>query len=107
MERLEISVPNLNDSFSKVVLDGEEYLLRFTWNDTAERWSFGIYTAMREPIVQGLKIVPKFPLNLQYNDERLPNGIFGVYSRLDVIGRDDFSEGRAVFAYIQNDEASD
>jgi hypothetical protein len=100
MERLEISVPDLNDSFSKVVLDGAEYLMRFTWNDTAGRWSFGIYTILREPIVQGLKIVPQFPLNLQYIDERLPNGIFGVYSKLEVIGRQDFNDKKAVFAYI-------
>lgn len=106
MKRLEISVPDMNDSFSKVVLDEKEYLLRFTWNDTAERWSFGVYTVLREPIAQGLKLVPRFPLNMQYNDERLPEGIFGVYTKLGSVGRHDFAEGRAVFAYIPNGEGA-
>jgi hypothetical protein len=102
MERIEILVPDMNDSFSKAVLDGKEYLLRFTWNDTAGRWNFGIYTVLREPIIQGIKLVPQFPVNLQYIDERLPSGIFGVYTKLEVIGRKDFIDKKAVFAYIPN-----
>ena len=100
MQRLEIFVPDMNDGFSRVILDGAEYLLRFTWNDSKERWYFGIYTVLREPIVQGLKIVPHFPINIQYIDERLPSGIFGVYTNLEAVGRSDFTEGRAVFAFI-------
>jgi hypothetical protein len=104
MQRLEITVPDMNDSFSKVVLDGKEDALRFSWNDTAGRWSFGVHTILREPIVQGLKLVPQFPLNLQYIDERLPSGVFGVYTRLDAVGRDDFINGRAIFAYIPSNQ---
>ena len=100
MQRLEIFVPDMNDSFSRAVLDGAEYLLRFTWNHAEERWYFGIYTTLREPVVQGLKLVPQFPVNIQYIDERLPSGIFGVYTTLDSVGRSDFTEGRAVFAYV-------
>jgi hypothetical protein len=106
MDRLEIKVPDMNDSFSKVVIGNTEYWLRFTWNDTKARWSFGIYTILREPIVQGIKLVPKFPINLQYIDERMPSGIFGVYSNLEAVGRPDFAEGRAVFAYIPKSEGS-
>jgi len=105
MKRLEIAVPNYNDSYSKVVLDGTQYQLRLTWNDTAQRWYFGIYTALREPIVTGLKLVPQFPLNLQYIDERMPSGVFGVYSKLNAVGRNDFLNGKAVFAYIPNVES--
>lgn len=100
MTRLEIAVPNLNDSFSRVVLDGTQYLIRFTWNDTAGRWSFGIYTMQREPLAVGLRMVPRFPLNLQIVDERFPTGIFGVYSENDTVGRQDFIDGKAVFAYV-------
>ena len=63
------------------------------------------FTSSGKSIVQGLKLVPKFPLNLQYNDERLPDGIFGVYTKLESVGRHDFTEGRAIFAYIPNSEA--
>ena len=100
MKRLELEVPDLNDSFSRCVLDGQEYLLRFTWSDTAQRWSFGLYTSQREPIKVGIRIVPNFPLNLQIADSGFPPGIFGAYSKLPAIGRMDFAEGKAVFAYI-------
>jgi len=100
MKRLEISVPDLNDSFSRVILDGEQYQIRFTWNDTAQRWSFGLYTMQREPIVQGIRIVPRFPLNMQIVDDRFPHGIFGAYCDYDSVGRNDFTSGKAIFAYV-------
>ena len=105
MKRLEIYVPDMNDSFSRVLLDGTEYLLRFTWNDTKGRWYFGVYTVLREPIEQGLKLVPQFPVNMQYIDKRLPPGIFGVYTNLEAVGRSDFINGKAIFAYVSSKEA--
>ena len=104
MARLDIAVPDMNDSFSRVVLDGTQYLIRFTWNEAAKRWSFGLFTIQREPLVQGVRLVPRFPLNLQIVDERFPSGVFGVYSDFESAGRDDFINDRATFAYISADE---
>jgi len=100
MDILQIAVPDLNDSFSRVVLDGVQYLIKFTWNEAAQRWSFGLYTMQREPLVQGVRIVPRFPLNLQIVNDDFPFGVFGAYTDLEHIGRDDFKNGRATFAYI-------
>ena len=97
---IDISVPDMHDSFSRVVLDNVQYLIRFTWNEKARRWTFGLYTMQREAIVQGIKLVPRFPLNLQIVDDRFPTGVFGVYSDFDYIGRNDFIEGKAAFSYI-------
>jgi hypothetical protein len=103
MKRLEIMPPDYNDSFSKVVFGGREFLLRFTWLDTQKRWTYGIYDVFRNPIVQGVKLVPNFPLDLQYVDKRLPGGVIGVYSKLAAVGREDFKNGKAIFAYIPQD----
>ena len=100
----EISVPDHNDSFSRVVLDGVQYQIRFTWNETAKRWSFGLYTMQKEPIAVGIRLVPRFPLNLQIVDERIPTGVFGVYSDLKSVGRYDFLSGKAIFTYISRKE---
>jgi len=102
MQVLDIAVPDYNDSFSRVVLNGKQYLIRFTWNDAAQRWSFGLYTMLKEPLAQGIKMIPRFPLNLQIVDDNFPNGVFGVYSDFASIGRDDFRNCKAVFSYIQN-----
>ena len=100
MEYTEIVVPDMNDSVSRIVLDGTEYLIRFTWNEYAERWSFGLYTTQHEPIALGLRVVTKFPLNMQIIDERFPLGAFGVMTNLLSVGRNDFKEGNAAFVYI-------
>ena len=94
----------MNDSFSRVVLDGVQYLMRFTWNYYAQRWSFGIFTMQKEPIVQGIRIVPNFPLNLNIANKLLPDGVFGAYSNLPYVGRNDFVNEKASFAFISYDE---
>jgi len=104
LARLDIAVPDMHDSFSHVVLDETQYLIRFTWNEAAKRWSFGLFTLQREPLVRGVRLVPRFPLNLQIVDERFPSGVFGVYSDFDNVGRDDFLNGKAAFAYISSAE---
>ncbi|GHU37499.1 hypothetical protein FACS1894105_09730 [Clostridia bacterium] len=103
MNRLEIFVPDYNDSFSKVVVDGIEYQMRFTWKTAVLRWTFGLYTILKEPIIQGVKLVPNFPLDIWYVDDRLPHGTFVVCSKLTVIGRGDFKNGKAIFAYLSAD----
>jgi hypothetical protein len=100
MELLHIDVPDLNDSYSSVTLGDTQYQVRFTWSETAKRWSFGLYTTQREPIIVGIKLVPRFPLNVQYIDDRLPAGAFGVFTDLVAVGRHDFLEGRASFSFI-------
>ena len=100
MGMIDIFVPDMNDSFSPAVLDGVQYRIRFTWNDTSQRWTFGLYTMQHECLVSGIKLVPRFPLNLQIVDDRFPTGIFGVHTDFDTIGRNSFIEGKAAFSYI-------
>lgn len=95
-----IAVPDMNDSVSRVVLSGKQYLVRFTWNDTGGYWCFGVSDALEVPILVGVKIVPQFPLNLFYGIVELPEGVFGVFTELDRVGRNDFKEGRASFSFI-------
>lgn len=100
MEYIVIEVPDMNDSVSRVVLSGKQYLIRFTWNDTGGYWCFGVFDALSAPILVGVKIVPRFPLNLFYGIAELPQGVFGVFTELDRIGRGDFLNGKASFAFI-------
>lgn len=99
MEYIIIEVPDMNDSISRVVLKGKQYLVRFTWNDTGGYWCFGVSDALGAPIFVGVKIVPRFPLNLFCGIAELPEGVFGVFTELDRVGRNDFKEGRASFSF--------
>lgn len=99
MELTYIEVPDMNDSVSRIVLNGKAYLIRFTWNEAGKYWKFGLYNTQSEPIVIGIKIVPMFPLNLFYGVTKLPDGVFGVQTKLEHIGRGDFLNGKARFLF--------
>lgn len=101
---LYITVPDMNDSVSSVVIDKKEYNLRFTWNGTHEYWSFGVLDTDMHPLLAGVKVVPRWPLNHSYPAAGLPEGTFGVISDKDTVGRDDFTDGKAVFVYIPDSD---
>ena len=56
--------------------------------------------ALSNPILIGIKVVPRFPLNLFYGIAELPDGVFGVFTELGRVGRDDFKDAKAQFAFI-------
>lgn len=99
MEYTIIEVPDMNDSVSRVVLAGTAYHIRFTWIDSAGYWTFGLYDTQNKPLVIGIKIVPRFPMNVFYSLTKMPSGIFGVMTKLDRIGRKDFVDGNAQFIF--------
>lgn len=95
-----IEVPDMNDSFLKIVLQGKPYFLRFTYNDTFGYWSFGVFSSLYEPIREGIKIVPQMALNLFCGTTDMPNGVFGVLTELERVGRKDFVDGKARFIFV-------
>lgn len=101
MRTVFIVVPDMHDSFSRIVILGVEYLIRFTYNDTFDFWSFGLYTPNKEPIFQNIKIVPNFPLNLFVGVNNMPNVYFACKSNLENIGRKDFVNNAAKFYYVE------
>jgi hypothetical protein len=99
MEYTIIEVPDMNDSLSRVVLCKTQYQIRFTYNDTKDYWTFGIYDTQGSPIAIGVKVVPGTVLNLFFGRMEMPQGAFGVITNLDRVGRDDFNNGKAKFIF--------
>lgn len=97
---IKIQVPDQNDSVSRVTLAGQEYYIRFTWNETCLSWSFGLYDINMNELVNSIKIVPFSPMNYFYRARGLPAGTFGCTSTKKVVGRSDFLEGNAEFIFI-------
>jgi hypothetical protein len=44
-------------------------------------------------------MVPKMPLNLFCGTDDMPNGVFGILSSLEKVGRNDFVDGKAKFIF--------
>lgn len=101
---LYIDVPDMNDSISKLSIDGKEYGLRFTYNEKYDYWSFGLYNENDEPIIAMTRIVPNFPLLHFYTYTDIPDGIFGCISDKATVGRKAFVDKTAEFVYIPNAE---
>lgn len=99
-----ITVPDYNDSFSRVVLAGKEYIIRFSYNFSGDYWTFGIFDHNQNPYVKGIKIVPNSPLNFFYLCHGLPEGLFGALSTKQAIGRNDFKENRAQFIFFPSED---
>lgn len=95
-----IQVPYMNDSFSRVILCKQEFLIRFSYNGTYDYWSFGIYDNNRNILLQQRKIVPLSPLTHFDVSVNIPQGIFGCFTNLKKIGRSDFINKKAEFAFI-------
>ena len=99
-----ISVPDMNDSISRISIDNKTYGLRFTYNEKYDYWSFGLYKGTDEPIIAMTRIVPNFPILHYYTDPDIPDGIFGCVSDTDTVGRYAFVNNTAEFVYIPNVE---
>lgn len=58
----------------QIRLDGQDYVLTFSWNALNEYWSMDILTRDLEPIVLGIKIVVNYNLTYPYVAEGIPPG---------------------------------
>lgn len=97
--------PDQNDSFTRVVLDGDEYLFRFTYNYEGQFWVVGVYQNENSPLVAGMKIMPSFPINWYFRQYiELPKGFLAVVTRLEKIERESFMNGDAQLVYVTKAE---
>lgn len=99
MDYIVIDVPDMNDSMSRIVLNGTPYQIRFTYNDSKDYWKFSLYDSQSNPLILNVKIVPNFPLNVFFGAAKIPDGVFGAMTKLSRIGRDDFKNGKASFVF--------
>lgn len=102
-----ISMMDANSFVEGVTLDKVAYKLRFNWSDVAGHWFLDVCDDKNKDIINGLSVVPNFPLLNQYKRiGRLPPGelMAIVTDDGDNIGRQDFVNGRAVLVYMPEEE---
>ena len=102
-----IQLPHTNDSFSRLVLNGKEYLARLTYSCVDDSWTFGLFKSTREPIISAMKLVPCFPINRYFKSSDMPDGVFGVLTNLERVGKNAFESGDAKFVFIPTDELTE
>jgi len=101
---IKINVPNMNDCFTRISIDGDAYLIRTTYNKTAGLWTLGVYTDENTPIIAGMRIIPNYPMNAFFKDGDMPFGYFTVMTEKDSVDRDDFANDVASLYYVSGHE---
>ena len=90
----------------QLLLDGELFVLEFTWNALNEFWVMDIYTREEDPILLGIKIVPNYPLLSAYSMPEKPKGEIicqNVVSDTGEIERFDIGQKFELIYYSQNE----
>lgn len=100
MEVYEISVPSdQNDFIMRVTLDGTPVVLHMAYNSAGDSWTLGYCDINGTPIVEGIAVIPNFPLNFWYSSYDIPQGLLYVSAALSHIGRYAFRDGDAKLIY--------
>lgn len=86
-----IGIPDSADSEQIVTLDRRSYILQTRFNSRAGFWTVSLYTANREPIILGEKVVASQEF-LEISAKNIDiNGYLGIRSAVDVpVTRDNF-----------------
>jgi hypothetical protein len=82
-----VTIPTFaNPFYSEVVsLDGQGFLLNFTYNQRCDCWYLSIATTDGIDLLNGVKILSNWPLLKQCADNRLPPGeIVSMSATIDV-----------------------
>lgn len=101
---LKINFIDAPDLVITLELELTRYYLRLLWNDEGDYWTLSIRNAENQFLVEGIKIVPRYPLLSNYHQPEMPPGEFIVICQNDVLKRDDFKVGKATLVYMARNE---
>lgn len=69
-----IEVTDTNSQLIEAVLDETLYYIVLNWNETNKNWTMGLRNSGYRMIVDGISIVPNFPLLYQFRYSDMPEG---------------------------------
>jgi hypothetical protein len=102
-----IPVIDANDSQIEVVLDGDTYFLRMSWNSEGEFWVMSLEDYRNNLVLGGVLVVPDVPLLQLFRHLSLPRGQLWCVLLDDMRGtlrRTDFADGSAELVYVAEGE---
>jgi hypothetical protein len=89
-----------NDYLCRTMLDGKLCVLHMSYNSTGDFWTVGFCDDEGTPIVDGIRIVPNFPLNIWYMSYDVPQGALFAMCSEGTITRYSFDNGTASLCYL-------
>jgi len=105
---LVLEVADLNSQAIEAVLDDELFYIILDWNDSGGYWEMGIRNSAYQTLVDGVSLVPNYPLTWQFRYTDMPQGELMALSANrghdGPIPRDGFSTQYWQLVYTPKDE---
>jgi len=98
-----IPVLDLNSQSVETVLDDELFYIDIDWNEDGQYWQMGIRNSAYNSIVDGISLVPNYPLTWQFKYSDMPKGELQAIRLINGNGpipRDGFSSGVFQLIYM-------
>lgn len=105
-----LEVQDWNSQAIEATLDDVLYYIVLDWNESAQSWSMAIKNSSYILLIDGIALVPNYPLTWQFRYEEMPKGELYVFTnayRNGPIPRDGFSSGFYEFVYVTEQELID
>jgi len=71
-----LTISDLNSQAIEAILDDELFYIIIDWNDSGQYWEMGIRNSAYQTLVDGIAMVPNYPLLYQFRYADMPKGDF-------------------------------
>jgi hypothetical protein len=100
-----INTIDANDQSIDVQLDGTTFLVGMTWNESARQFGLSLSDVDGNPIINGVAVVPNFPLLWRFRRQTMPLGdLMVIKATPGRIERDSFVVNNAELVYLTEAE---
>jgi hypothetical protein len=99
-----------NSMAIEATLDDILFYIVLDWNDSSQSWTLAIRNSAYRSIVDGIALVPNYPLTYQFRYAEMPPGELWALCSADVNGpipRDGFTSGVFELCYQSEQEIVD
>ena len=98
-----VDIPIIDEPFYdlSIALEGNSYILEFTYNERMRLYTFSLYDAERNPIILGECLVPEYPIFEDYAIENL-TGYFYLTKKSTLVSEPykEFPDSLSQFYYM-------
>jgi hypothetical protein len=105
-----LEVQDWNSQAIEATLDDILFYIVLDWNDSGQYWTMAIRNSAYSSIVDGISLVPNYPLTYQFRYAEMPPGELWALCANDVSGpipRDGFTSGVFQLCYQFEQEIID
>lgn len=102
-----LEVHDWNSQAIEATLDGILYYIVLDWNESGQYWSIAIRNSAYRTLIDGISLVPNYPLTYQFRYGDMPPGELMVQTRHATNGpipRDGFATGIYELVYTTEEE---